>query len=510
MVKFRSAIEISKHLPATNCGDCRKEVCLEFALALMDRSASIEQCPHLTPFQKGALEKLLAPPMNWVSFGVGERAVKIGGEEVMYRHEMSFMSPTALALDISDQTSEDLLTKRIKEVDGVSYERLFKVMKPNALAIRSPSGDPAKFSKTVSKAVELTNLPLILCSLDPKVLRAGVEVAKERRPLLYAATKDNWREVLALAEEYSVAVALSSPSDLDTLGSLSQTFLTRGVSNLVLDPGISPSPGALAQGLSNYLALRRACVEGGVKELSFPVMAVPAAVYQTVKDPREAAYYETTLSSALITKGISLLILHSLHPWTLAPLLNLRQGIFTWGSGGGRGYAETAVKAGLYEFNEPSDMSPLLVTANFALTYTYVSGDLEKGKVKAHLLVLDTQGISVGSAVGGGIFSADAIVDAIKEFKVEEKVKHRSIVLPDFAREFKQEFEELMPGWVAIVGPKDSHEIPAFLKDKWLKILEEYQAQKEREKKEGVGEVERPERREGEKLKVVRTGYQDL
>ena len=57
------------------------------------------------------------------------------------------------------------------------------------IAVRSTSNDPDKFKTTVKKVAENTSLPLILCSLDPNVLEAGVMVVPKSRPLLYAATK---------------------------------------------------------------------------------------------------------------------------------------------------------------------------------------------------------------------------------------------------------------------------------------------------------------------------------
>ncbi|MDL5503183.1 MAG: acetyl-CoA synthase subunit gamma, partial [Candidatus Methanoperedens sp.] len=74
-----------------------------------------------------------------------------------------------------------------------------KFLKVDMVAIRCVSGDAVKFAAAVKKVNEITKLPLVLCSLDPAVLKAGLEVVKDKNPLIYAATEKNWGEVSELA-----------------------------------------------------------------------------------------------------------------------------------------------------------------------------------------------------------------------------------------------------------------------------------------------------------------------
>jgi len=93
--------------------------------------------------------------------------------------------------------------------------------------------------------------------LQPKVLRAGLEVAAKSRPLIYAATKDNWQEVAKLADEFKVPVTLSVPFDLDGLKSMAATFAGMGLKDLILDPGTAPNGKKLQETLLNFIKLRR-------------------------------------------------------------------------------------------------------------------------------------------------------------------------------------------------------------------------------------------------------------
>jgi acetyl-CoA decarbonylase/synthase complex subunit gamma len=53
---------------------------------------TVDKCPYLSDETKDKLLDLLAPPIKLVTVGSGENAVKIGNEEVIYRHEKTFVS----------------------------------------------------------------------------------------------------------------------------------------------------------------------------------------------------------------------------------------------------------------------------------------------------------------------------------------------------------------------------------------------------------------------------------
>jgi len=55
----RSAMELLKHLPRTNCGECGQPTCLVFALRLAEDVLDPDRCPALTDEQKSALSRRL-------------------------------------------------------------------------------------------------------------------------------------------------------------------------------------------------------------------------------------------------------------------------------------------------------------------------------------------------------------------------------------------------------------------------------------------------------------------
>ncbi|MCD4841165.1 MAG: acetyl-CoA decarbonylase/synthase complex subunit gamma, partial [Methanosarcinales archaeon] len=392
-MKVNSPLEVYKFLPQTNCGDCGEATCMAFASHMIDRSLKLEDCPPLLEdkFRKKYLKlaELLAPEIREVIIGTGEHTVSVGGDDILYRHQLTFFNQPALAVDVWDTMSEDELTERIKFINEYKKFYVGRFLKLDMVAIRSTSGDPDKFKQAVTSVAGNTELPLILCSLDPKVLKAGLEVVADRKPLLYAATKDNWQDVADLVMEYDVPLVLFSPDDLDTLKSLAATFLEMGRDDLVLDPGTNPQGKSLRESFENFLMIRRAGIKEGQRDIAFPLLAVPMTAYLANDDPVSASYWETVLASVFTVRYGDIMIVHSIEPYALLPELHIRDTIYT--------DPRTPVKVDpkVYEVGSPGKDSPVFVTTNFALTYYTVESDLASSGIDCYLLATDTDGLGV-------------------------------------------------------------------------------------------------------------------
>jgi len=466
-MKELSPLDVYKLLPKINCKECGEENCMAFATKLVNREVTLEQCPPLLKKENGKaykqLKELLKPAVKEVVVGTGEKTVKIGGKLVMYRHEFTYFNPTAIAIDVTDEMSEQEIMQRVKRTETFSFEYIGQILKLDMIAVRSTSNDPEKFKATVQKVVENTNLPLILCSLNPKVLEAGLSATPETRPLLYAATKDNWEDMAKLAVMYGCSLVVFAPNDLKLLRSLVNTLVAYGVEDLVLDPGTFWGDG-VGEMLNNFTMIRLAACKGGDGLLGFPLIGVPMVAWTNRGEALDeiAEWREACLAAMLIVRFADIIIVHSVDGWSLLPPVVLRQNIYT------DPRKPVAVEPGLKVFGSPDENSPVMFTTNFALTYYTVASDIESAKVNAYFLVVDTEGIAVDSAVAGRKLTAEKVADAIKASGVEKKVKHRKLVIPGKAARLSGEIEELS-GWQVLVGPKDSSDIPKFLQEKWQK-----------------------------------------
>jgi acetyl-CoA decarbonylase/synthase complex subunit gamma len=284
--------------------------------------------------------------------------------------------------------------------------------------------------------------------------------------LIYAATKDNWKEMADLAILYNCPLTVYAPNDLDLLKSLVRTLLEYGIEDLVLDPGTFTDEG-LADTLNNFTMLRKAAIKENDELVGFPLLGVPLTVWIDHESaPEVAIWNETWLASMLITRFADVLIMHSLDGWSQLPLTILRDNLYT------DPRKPVAVEAGFKTFGEPNEQSPLLFTTNFALTYYTVAADIEAGGIDCYLMVVDTEGLSLESAVAGRKLTADKVGEALKEGNAEKLVKHKMLIIPGRAARISGEIEEAS-GWNVIVGPMDSSGIPKFVQVEWPKKLNE-------------------------------------
>jgi acetyl-CoA decarbonylase/synthase complex subunit gamma len=463
-MKELSPIDVYMLLPKTNCKECGEENCMAFATKLVNREVSVEQCsPLLTKkYEKNykKLKEMLKPAVREFTVGANKKAVTIGGKLVMYRHEFTYFNPTAIAIDVTDEMPEEEILGRVQKTKEFTYTYIGSELKLQLVAVRSTSNDPKKFKATVKKVAENTNLPLILCSFDPAVLEGGLMAVPKARPLIYAATAENWKDMAELALMYKCPLTVFAPNDLTLLRSLVKTLKEYGMEDLVLDPGTFPSEG-LGDTVNNFTMIRRAACNMGDELLGYPIIGTPIVAWtQPTSSPTVKTWKEAQVASMLITRYADILLMHGTEGWALLPLAVLRQNLYT------DPRKPVAVEGGLRTFGTPNKKSPVLMTTNFALTYYTVAQDLESSGADAYLLVVDSEGTAVDSGVAGRKITAETVAEAIKESELEKKVNHRKIIIPGKAARISGEIEELS-NWEVLVGPRDSSGIPKFLQDKW-------------------------------------------
>lgn len=86
------------------------------------------------------------------------------------------------------------------------------------------------------------------------------------------------------------------------------------------------------------------------------------------------------------------------------------------------------VPPGLYAVGGPGADSPVLVTANYKLTFDSLRRELSS--IAAWILVLDTRGVNVWCAAGKKTFSTDELIRRVTDGGLDRIVSHRRLVLP--------------------------------------------------------------------------------
>jgi acetyl-CoA decarbonylase/synthase complex subunit gamma len=440
------ALDIYKLLPKKNCKECGDPTCLTFAMKLAAGKGDLSLCPYLDDNARSVLGSSTRPPIRLVRIGVGERALSAGDETVLFRHEKTFNHPPGLLFQVSDTMGRDQIVPVVKRV---ATERLTRVgidLFISGMAIRCESGSKETFAAAVATVEENADLPLVLMTDDPGAQAAALVHCGTYRPLIHAAHAGNYKEMCALARQHGCPLAVRA-QDLAKLARLSAACSSEGVTDLVLDMA---SP-ALVEYVAAATAARHLAVTRAAPELGYPVFL-------------DATRYPVEDAAIVlgIVKYASVIVTSPLAPASAKAALTLRQNIYT------DPQKPIQMNPGLYRIGNPGKDAPVFMTVNFSLTYFTLEGYLEATRTPCFLMLVDTEGLSVLTAVASGKLNETLVSESLKKYNVAGEVAHKSLVIPGYASPLSGRIEEAT-GWKVLVGPRDAAEVGEFIEQVWKK-----------------------------------------
>ena len=128
----------------------------------------------------------------------------------------------------------------------------------------------------------------------------------------------------------------------------------------------------------------------------------------------------------------------------------------------GVGRMHYTIDPGLYALGQPDEDSPVLVSANYKMSFDFLRSPL-KGR-NAWILVLDTKGINVWCAAGKGTFGTEELVRRISASGLKDMVKHRDLILPQLgAPGMAAHLVKKFSGFTVHYGPIHAGDLPAYL-----------------------------------------------
>jgi len=128
----------------------------------------------------------------------------------------------------------------------------------------------------------------------------------------------------------------------------------------------------------------------------------------------------------------------------------------------GIGRMDYTVSPGLYAVGEPNGDSPVLVSANYKLTFDILRKNLDG--LDCWLLILDTKGVNVWCAAGKGTFGTDELVHRIESTKLFDVVNHRKLILPQLGAPGVNSHEIAQrTGFSVTFGPIRAEDIQAYI-----------------------------------------------
>lgn len=442
-----TGVEIFKLLPKTNCKKCGFPTCLAFAMKLAQRQASLDLCPDVSEEAKQKLGEASAPPVRPITFGTGDKSIKMGEETVLFRHDKRFINPCSFALEIKDTLLEDGIKERIEQVLDSEIERVGQRLRVDSIALMNDSNDAGRF-ETAAKIISQSapDIPVIICTENPSSAETVIKFFADKRPILYGANARNVEAFTNIAKTYKTILGIRA-DNLDELSSLTEKVKSLGVQDIVIDSGARKAKDIL----KDNTLIRRAAIKKNFKPLGYPIITFAQ---------RDDSLMEALIGTIGVAKYSSIIVFSNIEKWKNLVLFTLRQNLYT------DPQVPMQVEQKIYKIGEPTPSSPLLITTNFSLTYFIVSGEIENSKIPSYLAVMDSEGLSVLTAWAAGKFTAAKIAQFIKESEVEKFVNHRELIIPGYVSILSGAIEDKLEGWKVIVGPREANGIPAFLRSK--------------------------------------------
>lgn len=439
-----TGIEIFKLLPKTNCRDCKFPTCLAFAMALASGKTELEACPHVSDEARAQLSDASAPPIRQLSIGYGDYELKVGGETVLFRHEKTFFNRPGFAILISDEFSDEEIEKRLSKPSFYQFERIGTTLRPELVALKY-TGMDQRFLEMVKKANFMPYGIILMCE-KASIMKESLDILKGKRPLIYAADRENFSHYGTLSKEYGCPITARGNS-IEEAARVAENLTSMGIKDIVIDTGARD----LKKAFQEQVMVRRSAILKRYKPLGFPTIVFPCLM---TDDPVK----ETLIASVMVAKYASIIVLSDFTGESIFPLLLQRLNIYT------DPQRPMTTQEGIYPINNPDKSSPVLVTCNFSLTYFIVSGEIENSRVPSWLCVMDTEGLSVLTAWAAGKFVGDLVGAFIKKCGIENSISHRKVIIPGYTASIAGDMEEALPGWEIIVGPREASQIPSFLK----------------------------------------------
>lgn len=274
-----------------------------------------------------------------VTIGKGEKAVKLGGENVLAFNqafdEGSWPNPPAVAVEVWDMEPEgwaqgilDLYGDSVKD-PAQWAKKVVEALNPDLIFLYMLSTDPnekdtpPEEAAKVAKAVyEAAGVPLVVyCTgnegKDPLVLGKVAEALKGENLLLGPAIKENYEPIAHAVKENGHCVSSQAPIDINLQKELN-VKLTRVLpaERVVLDP-LAPCVGVgLEFGFSIFERQKQAALSFGDEMMQMPMMAnLSFEVWKTKEakgDEEMGVMWEVMTAMAYLMAGANLLVVR--HP----------------------------------------------------------------------------------------------------------------------------------------------------------------------------------------------------
>lgn len=207
-----SGLQIFKYLPAakksehSNCKECGCPTCMAFSLKLAKQQIELEKCPYVPLELKAFFVHNSKQPQKTLDIN----GVKIGGENVLYRHEKTFVNKTAIAIvvDLNDDDWE----KNLQRIRDFEISRVNEVLKVDFVILKNNLKNYCPENLNFINYEDFLKLPIIILDDDFSntknklvEIRTKAVIDKDEKysaPVCVCMSSDNEKSLCAKASYY--------------------------------------------------------------------------------------------------------------------------------------------------------------------------------------------------------------------------------------------------------------------------------------------------------------------
>lgn len=228
-----SGLQIFKYLPAakkaehTNCKECGCPTCMAFALKLAKHNIDIEKCHYVPADLKNIYEQTSKEPQKTVEIN----GLKIGGENVLYRHEKTFINQCAISIIID--LAKPNWQETLKQVKSFEITRINEHLKIDLVIIKETQNKKIKDFQSIildGKLNVISYDEFMKLPLKGIIDKSFTETAEE-------LVKIREKAVIEKDENYSnpVYVYFEHTNDLNLLCAKASYYICKYANMLILE-----------------------------------------------------------------------------------------------------------------------------------------------------------------------------------------------------------------------------------------------------------------------------------
>lgn len=228
-----SGLQIFKYLPAakkaehTNCKECGCPTCMAFALKLAKHNIDIEKCHYVPEDLKNIYEQTSKEPQKTVEIN----GLKIGGENVLYRHEKTFINQCAISIIID--LAKPNWQETLKQVKSFEITRINEHLKIDLVIIKETQNKKIKDFQSIildGKLNVISYDEFMKLPLKGIIDKSFTETAEE-------LVKIREKAVIEKDENYSnpVYVYFEHTNDLNLLCAKASYYICKYANMLILE-----------------------------------------------------------------------------------------------------------------------------------------------------------------------------------------------------------------------------------------------------------------------------------